>query len=153
MRGIRLVPAEQMHVSVHFIGDADIALISIALKTIEHQAFTITIENIGRFKTADGGAIVWAGIQPNPDLASLYALLGKTLASIGLKPEKRSYKPHITLARCGPAAAQSVLPDYLRANKELLIPNIPVIKFTLYSSTLTQAGPSYHVESRYPLKP
>ena len=152
MRGIRLVPAEQMHVTVHFIGDAEIEPVSSALKTIEHQVFTISIENIGRFKIADGGAIVWAGIQPNPDLADLYALLGKTLASVGFKPEKRSYKPHITLARCSAAAAQSILPNYLGTNTELLMPNIPVIKFALYSSTLTPTGPEYHVEGRYPLK-
>lgn len=142
-----------MHVTMHFIGEAAIVPITNALKTIEHQAFTITIENIGRFKTADGGAIVWAGIQPNPELENLHALLGKKLAATGFKPEKRSYKPHITLARCGPAAAQSILPGFLSANKKnLLIPNIPVIAFALYSSKLSQVGPEYLMEDRYPLK-
>lgn len=151
LRGIKRIPPENMHVTLHFIGEGPVAPVANALKKVDHQVFYLTIENIGRFRTSDGGAIIWAGIQTNPELAKLHAKIGKNLATLGFKPEPRSYKPHITLARCGAAATQSILMDYLSANKKLLIPNIPVIAFTLYSSSLTPVGPDYHAEARFPL--
>lgn len=148
--GIRLVPPEHMHVTLHFIGEAETKTVSAALKQIEHPAFTLTIANIGQFKGA-GGAILWAGVNRSPELASLHAMVGRKLASIGFKPESRSYKPHITLARCN-TVSRSVLADFIATHDSLLIPNIPVIAFTLYSSDLSQGAPVYRQEGRYLLK-
>lgn len=149
--GIRLVPPDQMHVTLHFIGEADLSRVTSALRVIDHPAFTITIANIGQFKVAGGGAVLWAGVNSNPELASLHAMTGRALASTGFKPEARTYKPHITLARCN-AVGRSVLPDFIATHDSLLIPTIPVIAFTLYSSDLSQGAPVYRKEGRYLLK-
>lgn len=148
--GIRLVPPDQMHVTLHFIGEADIKPLHGALSEIEHPAFTITIASIGQFKGA-GGAVLWAGVNRNPELASLHAMVGRKLASTGFKPESRSYKPHITLARCN-SVSRPLLADFIATHDSLLIPNIPVIAFTLYSSDLSQGAPIYRKEGRYLLK-
>ena len=147
MPGIRLVPPDQMHVTLHFIGEAAVKPVSEALELIEHPAFTISIANIGQFKGA-GGAILWAGVNRSPELSSLHAMVGRTLAGIGFKPESRAYKPHITLARCH-AVARTLLADFIATHHSLLIPNIPVIAFTLYSSDLSQGAPIYTREGRY----
>jgi 2'-5' RNA ligase len=149
--GIRLVPPEHMHVTLHFIGETEVKPVTAALGAIEHPAFNITIANIGQFKVAGGGAVLWAGVNRNPELASLHAMVGRQLAGIGLELESRSYKPHITLARCG-SAARSVLPDFIASHDSLLIPNIPVIALTLYSSDLSQGAPTYKQEGHYLLK-
>lgn len=148
--GIRLVPPEQMHVTLHFIGEAEVQPIMAALETIEHPAFTITIAKVGQFRAA-GGAVLWAGVNRNPELESLHAMVGRMLEGIGLKLESRSYQPHITLARCG-ISARSTLADFTAGHDTLLIPNIPVTAFTLYSSDLSQGAPLYRQESRYLLK-
>lgn len=148
--GIRLVPPDQMHVTLHFIGEAEAKPVIAALGTIEHPAFTITISSIGQFKGI-GGAVLWAGVNRSPELASLHAMLGRKLATTGYKPESRSYKPHITLARCN-SVSRPLLADFIATHDSLLIPNIPVIAFTLYSSDLSQGGPVYRQEGRYLLK-
>lgn len=149
--GVRLVPPDQMHVTLHFIGEADVRRVATILQVIDHPAFSLTIANIGQFKVAGGGAVLWAGVNSNPELASLQAMIGRKLASIGFKPEARTYKPHITLARCN-AVGRSVLPEFIANHDSLLIPNIPVIAFTLYSSDLSQGTPVYRQEGRYLLK-
>jgi 2'-5' RNA ligase len=148
--GIRLIPPEQMHVTLHFIGETGTKPVADALEAIEHPAFNVTVAKIGQFRT-NGGAILWAGVNRNPELFSLHAMVGRQLASIGLKPEARTYKPHVTLARCN-MVARNVLQDFITAHDSLLIPNIPVIAFTLYSSDLSQASPVYRREGRYLLK-
>lgn len=150
MPGIRLVPPDQMHVTLQFIGEAEVKPVSAALRAIEHPAFTISIADIGQFKGA-GGAILWAGVNRNPALSSLHAMIGRTLTGIGFKPEIRAYKPHITLARCH-AVARTRLAEFIATHHLLLIPNIPVIAFTLYSSDLSQGSPIYRQEGRYLLK-
>lgn len=149
--GIRLVPPEHMHVTLHFIGEAELEPIAAALGSLEHPAFTITIANIGQFRMGGDGAVLWAGVNRNAEISSLHAMVGRKLAGIGLKLETRSYKPHVTLARCS-AMARTMLPDFIASHDSLLIPNIPVIAFTLYSSDLSQGAPVYRQERRYLLK-
>jgi len=149
--GIRLIPPEQMHVTLHFIGDAELQPILDSLREIEYQAFTVSIEHLGHFKTGGGGAIIWAGIQRSPEVSGLHAVVSKKLTELGIKTETKPYKPHITLARCGPAV-RSLIPEFLELHDSLLIPTIPVIAFNLYSSDLSNGAPEYRQEARYLLK-
>ncbi|HYD33221.1 MAG TPA: RNA 2',3'-cyclic phosphodiesterase [Methylophilaceae bacterium] len=149
--GIRLTPAEQMHITLHFIGEAELAPILKGLGSIEHALFTLSIEHIGYFKTVGGGFIIWAGLQPSDELSSLHAAVGKRLNELGLKTESRAYKPHVTLARCRPAA-RSMLSDFMATHESVLIPSIPVVAFSLYSSDLSGGSPVYKREGRYSLK-
>lgn len=140
-----------MHVTLHFIGDAEIGPIHKALRTVEHQTFAVTIENVGHFKMAGGAAVIWAGVQGSPELSGLHASLGKRLSDLEIKTESKPYKPHVTLARCKPAV-RSLIPEFLAKHDSLLIPNIPVIAFSLYSSDLSGGAPEYKQEGRYLLK-
>ncbi|HZV61013.1 MAG TPA: RNA 2',3'-cyclic phosphodiesterase [Methylophilaceae bacterium] len=149
--GIRLIPPDQMHVTLHFIGDAEIEAVDNALRTVEHQTFTVTIENMGHFKMPGGAAVIWAGVQSSPELVGLHASVGKRITDLGIKTETKPYKPHVTLARCKPAV-RSLIPEFVATHDSLLIPNIPIVAFTLYSSDLSHGAPEYKVEGRYPLK-
>ena len=149
--GIRLIPPDQMHVTLHFIGDAEIEPVDDALRTVEHQTFTVTIENLGHFKMAGGAAVIWAGVQSSPELVGLHASVGKRIADLGIKTETKPYKPHVTLARCKPAV-RSLIPEFVASHDSLSIPNIPIVAFALYSSDLSRGAPEYKVEGRYPLR-
>lgn len=149
--GIRLIPAEQMHVTLHFIGEAEIEPILTALRSVEHHTFPVTIENVGHFQMAGGAAVIWAGVQSNPELSGLHASVGKRLSDLGINIESKPYKPHVTVARCKPAV-RSLIPEFLGKHDSLLIPNIPVIAFSLYSSDLSQGIPEYKEEGRFLLK-
>ena len=60
----------------------------------QHHPFKIQSTGLGHF----GKAVIYVDIDPSKELLSLQSRLAQTLIEIGIKPEKRSYHPHITLA-------------------------------------------------------
>lgn len=150
--GIRLVDPGQIHITLHFIGEAAVEPIVEALQSIKYTAFRVTIKNGGQFKTSDGGLILWAGVNKSTELAGLYTAVGSALAETGIKIEKRSYAPHITLARCNARAAARLSETQPWSLKDLFIPEIPITSFVLYSSSLTKNGAEYQVEKSFAMK-
>ena len=45
-------------------------------------------------------SVLWAGVRVNPELDALAAHLDHVMDSLGFRPERRRYQPHITVARC-----------------------------------------------------
>lgn len=103
----RWVPADarahhpdDLHLTVHFLGEIaepripELHRIGAALAL---PAMTLSLDRIGHWP---GPQVLWLGPSSIPmGLLSLHRDLGDRLASIGLVPESRPYRPHITLAR------------------------------------------------------
>jgi 2'-5' RNA ligase len=101
----RVVPEENFHITLVFIGETkrvdevrelmrEVCLIRGA------EPFSITINGIGSFKQGRGLCHTWwAGVEAPPELYQLEAALSDALRNEGFAIEKRSYRPHITLAR------------------------------------------------------
>jgi 2'-5' RNA ligase len=150
LSGIRLIRSDQMHLTLHFIGEAEVPPIAEALSYIKYPAFNITIEGAGKFRTA-GGVVLWAGVNRNPALSGLHVEVGKRISTVGIAPEARPYQPHVTLARCRRDIPGKLLDSYLEEQRQLRIADIGITTFSLYSSSLSQQGPIYRQESCYPL--
>lgn len=144
---VRRVPAEQMHVTLHFIGQAEIEFIAHLLEQIRMQPFELLIAGGGQFS---GAAVLWAGVKAGAPLMKLHEEIGKALQAGGVMVETRPYRPHITLARCKSPAPPEMVRDFLAQSGKLVLPAVPVSKFALYSSTPSAAGPVYRVERRFP---
>ena len=98
----RATPAENLHVTVAFVGDvareriADLCAIGAAVAGVE-SPFTLTLDRTGTFRTT---AIAWAGVTSmQPPLAQLAGNLNDALAAAGFAVERRPFTPHVTLAR------------------------------------------------------
>ena len=149
--GIRPTSRDQLHLTLHFLGECDSERISRALSTLKSPAIELTIEGVGSFKSRDGGAIVWAGIQANAALKQLHQSVTSVLRPEGFHPESRPYSPHITLARCTAAVPQNFVNAILREHANLRLPDIPIRQMKLYSSTLSNHGSVYQCELTIPL--
>jgi 2'-5' RNA ligase len=148
--GVRRIPAEQMHVTLHFIGQAEIEFIAQLLEQVRMQPFELLVAGVGQFSRA---AVLWAGVKADAALMSLHGEIGKALQAGGVAIETRPYRPHITLARCKPQLPPEMVRDFLAQSGKLVLPAIPVSSFALYSSTPSAAGPVYRVERRFPAAP
>jgi 2'-5' RNA ligase len=92
------VRTEQLHVTLHFLG-------SVALADIPKLAHGLDVP-FDPFQLEFGQREVWHGgiavlapeVVPAPLLA-LHASLGAALERLGIAPEARPYRPHVTLAR------------------------------------------------------
>jgi 2'-5' RNA ligase len=154
IEGARWRPQPSLHVTLRFFGEVreDLARdLDAELTAIASRPFQIALEGAGAFD--DGGEIsaVWAGVAESPELRRLADACETAARRAGLKPEKRRYRPHVTLAylrRADPAQATA----WIQANNLLHSPPIGVESFNLYSSVLSSEGSHYRIEAAYPLR-
>lgn len=150
--GVRPTGIEQLHLTLHFIGEGDPQQIIDALQAVRASEFTLTISGVGQFRGRDNSVICWAGVKPSIELTELHRDVGDALGQVGFTPETRPFSPHITLARyrafykrAGDQATIEV-ERFLTQNVEFEIPNIAITEFRLYSSTAVEAGRKYECE-------
>lgn len=146
--GIRNTRREQLHLTVHFLGESSIEAVSAALQSVRLSPFLLTIEGVGRFETQNKGSILWAGIRPNPELTALHHSIASALVPTGFRSETRPYTPHITLARCEPEVPAEAINAFLKDHANLSVPAVMITQVSLFSSVLTSAGPVYKLESQ-----
>ncbi len=62
--------------------------------------FNLEISGIGTFAGKDSVRVLWLGISGDiKELKSLQQDINRSLASIGFPPEKRKFRPHITIGQ------------------------------------------------------
>ena len=147
-------PLESLHVTLRFFGEVrqDVARdLDSELAGVGGRPFEIELAGAGSF--AEGADInaVWAGVAETGELRRLAAACETAARRAGLKPQKRRYRPHVTLAYLRhPDPAQ--VAAWIQANNLLRSPPIRVESFALFSSTLGGEGSHYRVEAEYPLR-
>ena len=153
IKGLRWLPAEQLHLTMSFLGDVEADAekrLRDALADVHVGAFFLPVEGVGAF----GGArpsIVWAGVgKGHPHLFALHKHIQDAALHAGLEPDLRPFHPHITLGRAsrqGGVSRQALLP-FLRRHAETEFALWKVTGFALYSSVLSQQGAAHTVEMR-----
>ncbi len=149
--GARWVPVENLHITLRFFGELreDVAHdLDGELAGIDMPPFQLALAGAGSFGEGNDVSVVWAGVEESAPLARLAAACETAARRAGLKPEKRRYKPHVTLAYLRQPNAAEVA-AWIQANNLLRSPPIPVDGFALYSSTLGREGARYRVERDY----
>lgn len=143
---------DQMHVTLHFIGQADVDHVRNALRTVEAGSCYISIRDVGRFKIAGGRTILWAGVDDTEELLAVHDATGRALATTGFTPERRRYRPHVTLARLKPFVRKAVTDAFLEAGRGREFGACTADRFVLYDSVTREDGPRYDEIESYPLQ-
>lgn len=146
VEGMRWQDPEQMHLTLKFLGEKNKSFtkkLQKRLATIAHPSFTLSIDGIGSFPEGKSPKVVWAGISKNELLVQLQKKVEVCCQEMGIAPEKRAYKPHITLTRVKGSAKQEV-ESFINQNKEFNMADIPVNEFVLYESKLDAEGAQHH---------
>lgn len=153
IEGARWRPLEALHVTLRFFGEIreDVARdLDSELMAVGGRPFEIGLAGAGAFDNGDGIDAVWAGVVENVELRRLAEACESAARRVGLKPDKRNYKPHVTLAylrRPDPGQVAA----WIQANNLLKSPPIAVDRFGLYSSVQTKEGSFYRLEAEYRL--
>jgi 2'-5' RNA ligase len=153
--GLRLVGRDEMHLTLHFLGEADQAKTEAAVRTlagVRAGPFEVAVQGVRRFPADGEPRVLWAGVRPDPALSALHHTVGTALATaVGFRPEARPYTPHVTLAHLNAAPPPGWADEYLRQQATLSIPSVPIIRFALLSGVFTPEGPRYQVEAAFDL--
>ena len=150
--GARWVPPEQLHLTLHFIGEVDGAMmrtIQGALARISRPALQLCLQGVGAFPLRGKSPhTLWVGVEKSEALLTLHGKVESALVRAGCHPEQRKYAPHITLARLKNTPAKR-LNEFLGLHMPLVLPEIPVNRFRLYSSVLSSKGAKHYAEQEY----
>jgi 2'-5' RNA ligase len=149
---LRWVTDHNLHLTLKFIGEVERPLaedIARELGRIRAGQLRLRLSGVGTFEQRNGGA-VWAGVEPRDRVAALAAKVDRACQDAGCEPERRTFHPHITLARFGRGSKAEVEP-FLRRNAALGSAPFEVFAFTLFESRLSRHGAHYDAIAEFPL--
>ena len=151
-RSLRWVRAEQIHLTLVFLGEiADArapAIVDVIERPVRQRPFDLTFAGIGVFPPRAAARVLWLGtVEGAEALAALERELATRIGRCGIVLEERPFRPHLTLARWreGWPADRTRL---LAAARPDAIARVRVDHATLYQSRLSSAGPSYTALAR-----
>lgn len=151
LKGARLVPPENLHVTLCFLGSVEderareIAdAVGACAAGLVHA--TARLAGLGAFPSQRRARIVWAGLVDAAGATAAAAdAVGEGLAQLGFPREDRRFHAHVTLAR---------LRDPRRVDLEgVEVPPVavPVDRLTLFRSHLGSTGARYEAVAVFPL--
>jgi RNA 2',3'-cyclic 3'-phosphodiesterase len=142
------------HITLAFLGEIEepqAAAFDDVLRQIRLPPFEVGIKGAGAF----GGErphSVWAGVEPSDSLTRLFEKNQSAMRRAGLEPEKRKFKPHVTLGRTRHANPVSVQ-EWVALSALFDGGTFTAERFVLFSSHPGRNGPHYEAERDYPLGP
>ena len=151
--GARWRPTDTLHITLRFFGQTAETMardLDSELATIAAAPFELGLEGVGSFGEGHDVHAVWAGVGDSEPLRRLAGKCETAARRAGLKPEGRTYKPHVTLAylrRADPARVGA----WIQGHNLLKSEPFRVTWFGLYSSWPTSEGSRYELEQEYPL--
>lgn len=150
-----IIPPEQWHVTLTFLGDTAESLIPrlVSIMTgiaATERVQTVSIRGLGAFPTLARPTVLWAGFSDAVVLIRIATQLGEQCAALGFSRETRPFQPHLTLARVKSRPSES-LTDFIRSNPELDLGQVKISVLELFRSDLTRTGPVYTVIASTPL--
>jgi len=155
----RWVRPEGMHLTLSFLGDTDPGYLpdlhrELAVAFASEPPIDLRIGEVGAFPPRGRVRTLWAGIEAlgGGDLAVLRAaVVQAVMKAAGVRPEKRPFHAHVTLARCSPPWSPPALNRFVAAFGEPIAERFVVREGTLFESELRPSGARYHVVREYPL--
>jgi 2'-5' RNA ligase len=157
---VRWIKPEGLHVTLKFLGEVPakkLPAVKLAIQeaVVGHSPFELEFSNIGTFGGREGLRIMWVGIAGDVlRLEALVRAVNAALAVVGFEPERRPFRPHLTLGR-----VRDEIGTRHRAEIEVAVgkTDVPGVNWrtsqvSLMRSKLGPGGASYEVLATFPLR-
>lgn len=151
--GGKWIEPEDYHLTLRFCGDIERPQAEEfieRLASISMDAFEIRLTGVGAFGGNDPTSI-WIGAEPTSELEALARANERAARAVGLPPDNRAFKPHVTLARLKYASPEEVARVLGRIGAYRSEPFL-VGRFALLSSRPKVGGGPYAVEEAFFLR-
>jgi RNA 2',3'-cyclic 3'-phosphodiesterase len=106
--GLRWARAEQLHLTLQFLGDVEPGNLPEATAQLEqvcgfHRPFTLSLAGLGFFPDPRRPRVLWVGLSGQVDeLLHLQSDVSSGVGKFGTHREPRAFQPHLTIARVRP---------------------------------------------------
>ena len=138
---VRWVRAENLHVTLRFLGKIDPDIIPTLLervgeRTAQHEAFELTLAHVQLFPSQRRPSVVAFELAPAEPLTRLAEAVEQGVVAAGLPGESRPFRSHLTLGRI--RERHSALD--VTASDTALSDSLPVTEAILFQSELRKSG-------------
>jgi 2'-5' RNA ligase len=149
---VRWSRISNLHLTLQFLGnvdETDLPPIKAALAEVgqQHAPFAFAVGGLGCFPKLKSPRVVWVGVQEETGaLLALQRDVEKSLVPLGFKPERRAFRPHLTLGRVRRNARpseQRQLGDVIARTEVGELDRVRVRWFRLMRSDLQPDGAIY----------
>jgi 2'-5' RNA ligase len=159
--GQRWVSAEVMHVTLKFLGELDSASIERFATDFTSRAravtpFVLDVAQLRAVPRLTRATMLWASMEdPTGRCCELALAAQSSSLEVGVRRETRPFVPHVTLVRTRTprAVSSATLVAAGTASGIAGVGCLSVLSATLYSSTLTPAGPVHERMTQFRLGP
>ena len=155
--GVAWVAAENLHVTVKFLGSVEEARLADVIAALRHvaavSAFEVEIRGLGAFPSLSRPRVLWAGAPGSPAFTRLAEGVDQALVALGFPPEARGFTPHVTLGRVREPRRNDALTAALEAADARPFGPLRVERVSLMRSDLSPRGARYTELAAVPLPP
>ncbi len=156
--GVKWIYLDNLHLTIKFLGKTNNQLLPEIFSTLNNvlkdlSCFKIAVKGIGKFSSKKKTKVIWLGIEDlNNQLSQISSQLNSAFTPFGFKPEKRTFKAHLTLARIKQLHNEHVLNDLISTYSNHEFQQVIIDELILYESILTSRGHIYKKLNRTQLK-
>lgn len=145
---------ENLHLTLRFIGETSedrVGEIADALAPLgSTDRFEIRFSGLGAFPNEKKSRVVWVGLAGGTEqLKSLAEQVDRCLQGVGIAPEERPYRPHLTLARMKKGSENTTRLIESVSRREGV--SSLVREVVLFQSDLGPEGARYTPRAQFPL--
>ncbi len=155
-RQLKPVAPESTHVTLKFLGEVPEHRVAHLCGALERAAggfgsFLVALRGVGAFPSARNPRVVWAGVGEGAErLEELQRRVEREMVALGFQPERRRFKPHVTLARVKGRCAEAA--EFVRRNSAAELGEVRVGEVHLMRSLLMPSGARYSSLCAVPLE-
>lgn len=150
------VPPANLHVTLRFLGDVDVATVSALAEVLapvarDHAPIGLALRGLLALPSPEVPRVLALAVTEGHDaLAALARAVDAACFELGFPHDPRPFLGHVTLARVKHAeGALDVLAAHLPRHLDASTATVDAI--TLWRSDLTRLGAEHHALARYPL--
>lgn len=157
---VRWVKPNGVHVTMKFLGEVPqkkLPAIKMALgeAVMRHSPFTLEFSNLGLFGGREGLRVMWVAIAG--DVLRLEALVrdvNLALSVVGFEPDRRPFRPHLTLGRVKDEVSTRDRAMIEVATGKIEVPTVSwrTSQISLMRSRIGPGGAAYDVVATFPLR-
>jgi 2'-5' RNA ligase len=148
---IRWVPAENIHLTLKFLGDVSEANLEMLKKILQTESsgcpnFEISVGGLGAYPNAHNPRVIWVGVEAPSDLNNLQRAIETATERLGYTKEERPFSPHLTLGRVSRNATPRdahLIGEVLETNKVGFLGAAHIDTVHLFKSDLKPTGSVY----------
>jgi len=158
---LRWADPANVHLTLKFLGNVPLDRIQEITAALKEACaglspFIMEVFGLGCFPSTSNPRVIWVGVQEETgSLRRLEERVEESLAVLGFKPERRSFRPHLTLGRVRKQAhggARRIIGGIVSATSVGDLGQMEVGEISLMKSTLLPSGAQYSRLEAIPLE-